>query len=76
MSTVTLEEAQHRLPALIESLHPGEELIIVRNDIPVARLVGAAASTETPRRPGAARGKLTLKDDGDEYLRDFADYMP
>jgi antitoxin (DNA-binding transcriptional repressor) of toxin-antitoxin stability system len=76
MPTVTLEQAQQRLSALIEALHPGEELLIVRDDALVARLIGAADSGTTPRRPGTARGRLTLGDGGDEHLLDFADYMP
>jgi hypothetical protein len=40
MSTVTIEEAQVKLPKIIDKLAPGEELIITRNTQPVATLVG------------------------------------
>jgi len=40
MSNVTLEDAKARLSELIEQLHPGEEIIITRDQKPVARLVG------------------------------------
>ena len=40
MSPVTIEEAQAKLPEIIDKLAPGEELIITRNDQPVAKLVG------------------------------------
>ena len=36
MSSVTLEEAQAYLPQLIERLRPGEEIVITRDDKPVA----------------------------------------
>ena len=36
MSTVTLEEAQAHLPQLIERLQPGEEIVITRDQKPVA----------------------------------------
>ena len=36
MGTVTIEEAQAKLPEIIEKLAAGEELIITRNDQPVA----------------------------------------
>ena len=39
MSMVTIEEAQAKLPELIDKLTPGEEVVIIRNKQPVARLV-------------------------------------
>ena len=42
MSTVTIEEAQARLPELIDRLAPGEELVITRGKQPVAKLIGQA----------------------------------
>jgi prevent-host-death family protein len=42
MPTVTLEEAQARLPELIEKLAPGEDVVITRNAQPVAKLVSQA----------------------------------
>ena len=49
--TVTIEEAQASLTKLIENLAPGEEVVITRDNQPVAKLVGecpAAASTAKP----------------------------
>jgi len=40
MTTVTLEEAQAQLPKLIDQLQGGMEIIITRDQRPVARLVG------------------------------------
>jgi prevent-host-death family protein len=39
MTTVTLEEAQAKLPELIERLQPGDELVITKNNQPVVRLI-------------------------------------
>ena len=39
MPTLTLEEAQAQLVNLIEQLHPGEEVVITRDQNPVARLI-------------------------------------
>jgi prevent-host-death family protein len=36
MTTVTLAEAQARLPELIEKVAAGEEVVISRDDAPVA----------------------------------------
>ena len=76
MSTVTIEEAQAKLPELIDTLALGEEVIITRNQQPVAKLVGQQRPIRTPRRPGSAKGKLVILTEDDEHLEDFKDYMP
>jgi prevent-host-death family protein len=40
LSTVTIEDAKAHLAEIIEQLHPGEEIIITRDQKPIARLVG------------------------------------
>jgi antitoxin (DNA-binding transcriptional repressor) of toxin-antitoxin stability system len=75
MSTITIEEAQANLPEIIEELSPGEELIITRNDQPVAKLVGQQPPTRKPRQPGSAKGILTILAEDDEHLEDFKEYM-
>jgi antitoxin (DNA-binding transcriptional repressor) of toxin-antitoxin stability system len=42
MQTVRLDEAQSRLPELVDSLADGNEILITRDDQPVAKLTGAA----------------------------------
>lgn len=74
--TVTIEEAQARLPELIDRLAPGEELVITRNDQPVAALVGKNPPARQPRRPGSAKGKLLILAEDEEHLEDFKEYMP
>jgi antitoxin (DNA-binding transcriptional repressor) of toxin-antitoxin stability system len=74
--TVTIEEAQARLPELIDRLAPGEELVITRNDQAIAALVGKAPSPRRPRQPGSAKGKLLILAEDDEHLKDFKEYMP
>ena len=76
MATVTIEEAQAKLSELIDSLSPGEELVILRNQQPVARLVGEPMPTRRPRQPGSAKDKiLHMADDFDAPLEDFKEYM-
>jgi antitoxin (DNA-binding transcriptional repressor) of toxin-antitoxin stability system len=75
MSTVTLEEAQARLPQLIERLQPGEEIVITRDQKAVARLLAEERPARKPRRPGNCKGMLTIVADDDEHLKDFAEYM-
>jgi antitoxin (DNA-binding transcriptional repressor) of toxin-antitoxin stability system len=73
MSTVTIEEAQARLPTLIEALASGESWTIVRGGVPVARLT---AVEPAPRQPGLCQGMLTVLAEDDDHLQDFAEYMP
>ncbi|MGH7200977.1 MAG: type II toxin-antitoxin system Phd/YefM family antitoxin [Planctomycetaceae bacterium] len=75
MTAVTLEEAQATLPELIARLRPGEEVVITRNQQPVAKLVGEQAPQRTPRQPGSAKGKLTILVEDESHLEDFKDYM-
>jgi antitoxin (DNA-binding transcriptional repressor) of toxin-antitoxin stability system len=75
MSTITIEEAQAKLPELIDNLTPGEELIITRNDQPIAKLVGQWRPALKPRQPGSAKGKLIILAEDDEHLEDFKEYM-
>ena len=76
MDTVTIEEAQAKLVELIDQLAPGEEVVITRNQQPVAKLVGQPPLVRKPRRPGSAKGKLIILVEDDEHLEDFKDYMP
>lgn len=46
MTTITIETAQAQLFDLIGKLTPGEQVVIVNGDQPVARLIG-----ESPDRP-------------------------
>jgi antitoxin (DNA-binding transcriptional repressor) of toxin-antitoxin stability system len=77
MSTVTLEEAQAQLPKLIEQLRLGEEIIITRDQKPVARLIAEGPRERKPRRPGTLRGTvLYMAPDFDAPLEEFKEYMP
>jgi antitoxin (DNA-binding transcriptional repressor) of toxin-antitoxin stability system len=76
MSTVTVEEAQTKLSELIEGLTPGEEIVITRNERPIARLIGESPPARRPRQPGSARDKiLYMAEDFDAPLDDFKEYM-
>jgi len=78
MPTVTIQEAQAKLPDLIHKLTAGDELVITENNQPVASLVSKPAKTTPGLRPppGLGRGFITIISDDDEHLRDFAEYMP
>jgi antitoxin (DNA-binding transcriptional repressor) of toxin-antitoxin stability system len=76
MQTVTLEEAQTNLPELIENLQPGEELLITRDQKPVARLIVAGPATKAARKLGTMKGSVRyMAPDFDTPLDDFKEYM-
>jgi antitoxin (DNA-binding transcriptional repressor) of toxin-antitoxin stability system len=72
MAPISVEEAQHRLPELMDEAAGGEEVVIARADGTAFRLV----PMESPPRPrfGSARGLFTMADDFDAPLEDFKDY--
>jgi len=76
MVTVSIEEAQARLPDLIEQLPPGEAILITKGDQPLATLTAQSLPSAKPRQPGSARGVLTIVEENEEHLADFQDYMP
>jgi antitoxin (DNA-binding transcriptional repressor) of toxin-antitoxin stability system len=73
--TLTVAEAQSRLPQIIDQLRPGEEVVITRDDRPVARLLPPALPKGVPVY-GRGKGKMSLDADDDSHLADFAEYMP
>jgi antitoxin (DNA-binding transcriptional repressor) of toxin-antitoxin stability system len=74
MRTVSIEEAQAKLPPLIHDLLQGEDLVITEDGYPIATL------TRSPRtswacQPGSARNKQHwMADDFDAPLEDFKAY--
>lgn len=75
MSTLTLEEAQSRLKDIIEALSPGEEIIIVQDDQPIAKLTRADRQS-WPCKAGSAKDKIPwIAPDFDAPLEDFKEYM-
>lgn len=75
MSSVSIEEAQSRLLELINHLATGEELVITRDQRPVARLRAEPQAALMPREPGNCKGMLVIVADDDAHLADFAEYM-
>ncbi|MGI8504801.1 MAG: type II toxin-antitoxin system Phd/YefM family antitoxin [Hassallia sp.] len=71
MQQITLAEASQHLSELIEAAINGEEIIIVKDDQPIAKLV----PFKHGRRAGSAKGLIIISDDFDEPLEDFKDYM-
>jgi prevent-host-death family protein len=66
-----VSEAKAELSALLEAVSKGEEVIIGKAGVPVARLVRYEGQAEA-RRPGALKGRIKLSADFDELPEDLA----
>ena len=73
--TVELDVAQAMLGELIANLKPDDDVVIMQNHKPVAKLV-ATSTVRPPRVPGLMKGKLTIIAEDDEHLDGFEEYMP
>lgn len=74
MTQIPVSEASQNLPELIEAALSGEEIIIMKENLPVIRLT-PVAPVKRRRQPGSAKGLITLSEDFDAPLEDFQDYM-
>ena len=74
MHRVNIEEAQTHLPDLIDSAVNGEEVVIAKDEKHLVKLVPVARAKSRPQF-GSARGLITMSDDFDEPLEDFAEYV-
>ena len=76
MPSLNLADAQARLREVVNSLQPGEEIVLTDNGQPLARLV-RAERTSWPCKAGSAKDKiLWIAPDFDVPLEEFKEYMP
>lgn len=73
--SVELDVAQATLAELIANLRPDDDVVIMQNHKPVAKLV-ATPTIRPARIPGLMKGKLTVLVEDDEHLEGFKEYMP
>jgi prevent-host-death family protein len=73
-SVVNMHKAKSSLSELVRLAESGEDVVIARNGVPVARLTRIQASK--PKLPwGIYKGKMRMSDDFDEPLEEFKDYI-
>lgn len=73
MAQVDIQQAGERLSELIELAVAGEEVIIFKDERPLARL--EAYSTLRGRRSfGSAKGMIKMREDFDDPLDGFEEY--
>ena len=77
-TTMAVEDIKVTLPELLDSLTPGDEVILTRNHLPVAKLVSDPAKPPLKQRPGPGlcKGMITyMAPDFDAPLEDMKEYM-
>lgn len=67
--TVNVHEAKTHLSRLLNRVAAGEEIVIAKGGKPFAMLVPLGATVQA-RKPGSARGKITVREDFDDPLPD------
>lgn len=70
MQTVNIHEAKTHFSKLIEQIQRGEEIVIAKAGVPVARLVPYVERKPAIRPPGSMKGELWIADDFDAPLPD------
>jgi len=68
---VNIHEAKTHFSRLVERAAAGEEIVISRAGVPMARLM-PLATPSAPRRPGAWKGRVRVADDFDELPENVA----
>ena len=77
MLTITVEEAQSHLAEIIDKLPPGVEVVLTRDDKPVATIRATLPPEPTPRKFGTLKGTiLYIAPDFDAIPEGFEDYLP
>ncbi len=75
MSTVLLEDADSQLAQLVQQVHSGEEVIIVRDSTPIAQIVPLPPGQPISHFGNAKDILIYMADDFDAPLEDFKEYM-
>jgi prevent-host-death family protein len=65
---VNVHQANTHLSQLLQEVEQGQEVVIARSGVPIARLVAWRAPAQAVAAPGAMRGQITLADDFDALL--------
>ena len=73
MHQFNVAEAKARLSHLVRKALDGEDVVIAKDSKPLVRLVPVRRTTRR-RRPGSAKGQVTMSKDFGEPLEDFREY--
>jgi prevent-host-death family protein len=68
---VNVHQARTHLSQLLQEVEAGQDVVIARSGVPIARLVAWHEPHAMVAAPGAMRGLITLSDDFDAPLDDL-----
>ena len=68
MAMVNVHQAKTHLSQLLQDVEQGQEVVIARSGVPIARLVAWRAPVQAIAAPGAMRGQIQLSEDFDAPL--------
>lgn len=71
MTKLDIDKAKSNLSKLIDLAIKGEEIVITKDDKPVAKI----SPIKRPLKRGSAKGKVWISDDFEDPLEDFQNYM-
>jgi antitoxin (DNA-binding transcriptional repressor) of toxin-antitoxin stability system len=75
--TASIEEVQKNLREIVATLHRGDEMIILENGHPIAKVISFSETIMPARRPGSAKNiTFTMAPDFDATPEGFEDYVP
>jgi prevent-host-death family protein len=75
MGTIDINQALPQIKKLLEIASTGEEIIITQNNQPMVKLVSLKIEKNRPSLFGSDKDIISIRDDFDEPLEDFKDYM-
>ena len=71
MELVNIHQAKTHLSQLLQEVEQGQDVVIARAGVPIARLVAWQAPAQPVAAPGAMRGRIQLTDDFEAPLDDL-----
>jgi prevent-host-death family protein len=74
MPHIDVAQAKRELDRLLERVSHGEEVLITKDNQPIARLT-APSPKRKQRQFGSVEGEIWMSDDFDAPLDDFQEYM-
>lgn len=76
MPTIDVAQAKRQFDQLLERVSQGEEVVITKNNRPLARLTAPTPTQQKLKREfGSVEGEIWMSDDFDAPLDDFREYM-
>ncbi len=73
---VNVHQAKTHLSQLLQQVEQGQEVVIARSGVPIARLVAWQAPVQAVAAPGVMHGQIKLADDFDAPLEGFFEALP